>query len=209
MSPRPDAIGLKVAVKSIDDVDPILHELAWLENERARIDAIVRERIDAITKEFESKYVVTIDGKSIPFGERADKLTEVLGDWLIENGKSILTGKKKSIDLAHGVVGLRQIPMVVKLGEDTSEEKALDAIDEEADGIITTLRGWGVKKLKSLGCLVQDVITIKPSLNLAGIKKALENKRLTKEQITTLGLTIREASDDPVVKPNQLVVSNE
>ena len=209
MSPRPEAIGLKVAVKSIDDVDPILHELAWLENERARIDAIVREKVDAITKEFESRYFVTIEGKSIPFGERTENLTEVLNKWLLANAKSVLTGKKKSLDLAHGVIGLRQIPMVVKLGPETSEEKALESIDEEADGIITSIRGWGVKKLKSLGCLVQDVITIKATLNLAGIKKAFENKRLTAQQIDAMGLTIREASDDPVVKPNQLVVSNE
>lgn len=209
MPPRPEAIGLNIVVKTIDDVDPILHELAWLQNEKARLDAIVREKTDAITKEHEPKYSLLIEGQSVTIAKRTEDLTAAVKPWIVSHIAKHFVGKKRSIDKAHGTVGLRQIPMVIELKSDTSEEKVLEAVDGETDGIVATIRGWGIKKLKSFGCLVGDVLTVKASLNLAGIKKAFDQKRLTKEQIESIGLVIREAKDDATIKPNQLTVSNE
>lgn len=207
MVARPSALGLEVEVKSIDDVDPILHELAWINNEAAKLDAQAREKIDAIMKDFEPKYSVEIAGQVVPFKDRYEYLEGLLAKWLPKHLKKHLVGKKKSRDLPHGTVGLRQQPMVVQLQEDVTEVAALDKIDIEADGIVARIREWATKKLKSLGCLVNDVLTIKVSINEAGVRKAFEEKRLTAEQVESFGLEIREAEDKGTIKPNALIVS--
>ncbi|MEI8017493.1 MAG: host-nuclease inhibitor Gam family protein [Schlesneria sp.] len=214
--PRPDSLGLEVSVKSLDDVDPVLHELSWLHSEQDRLDALAKQKIDSIKKEFQEKAVVTIcdttEGgedieDTVTFADRIDALEKPLGTWVAKNLRKHLDGKKKSIDFPHGTIGLRQQPLVVEIPEGTSEKVILDTVDNEAEGIIGTIRGWAVRRLKTLACFVGDVLKIEVKLNLKGIKDALEDKRLTKEQIEALGLTIREASDDAVLKPAKTVVS--
>ena len=213
---RPDALGLDVSVKSLDDVDPVLHELSWLYSEQERLDAMAKQKIDSIKKEFQEKAVVTIADTTeggediedvVTFADRIEALEKPLGTWVSKNLRKHLTGKKKSIDLPHGTIGLRQQPLVIEIPEGSSETVILDTIDAEAEGIIGTIRGWAIKRLKNLACLVGDVLKIETKINLKGIKDAFEDKRLTREQIEALGLTIREASDDAVLNPAKTVVS--
>ena len=212
---RPDALGFEVSVKSLDDIDPVLHELSWLHSEQDRLDALAKQKIDSIKKEFQEKAVVTIpsevDGgctdQTVTFSDRIEALEKPLGAWVSKNLRKHLDGKKKSIDLPHGTIGLRQQPLVIEIPDGTSEAVILDTIDAEADGIIGAIRGWAIKKLKSLACLIGDVLKIETKINLKGIKDAFEEKRLTRDQIESLGLTIREASDDAVLKPAKTVVS--
>jgi Bacteriophage Mu Gam like protein len=213
--PRPDALGLEISVKSLDDVDPVLHELSWLHSEQDRLDALAKQKIDSIKKEFQEKAVVNIPAgafgelseSTMTIADRIESLEKPLATWVAKNLRKHLDGRKKSIDFPHGTIGLRQQPLVVEIPEGTSEAVILDTIDAEAEGIIGAIRGWAIKRLKNLSCLVGDVLKIETKINLKGIKDAFEDKRLTKEQIEALGLTIREASDDATIKPAKTVVS--
>jgi phage host-nuclease inhibitor protein Gam len=216
MATRPDALGLEIKITSIDDVDAILHELSWLEQEQAKLNALAKQKIDAVKLEFQNRSVVLIsaemDGdaaQTMTINERVSALKKPLEAWIVKHAEKHCKGKKRSFDLPHGTIGLRQQPLTIDVSKHSSVAKVLDAIDAESDSMITTIRSWVVKKLKSLSCLVGDLIKIETTLNLKGIKEAYDEKRLSREQIESLGLTIRDAYDDAVIKPAKTVVSAE
>ena len=108
--PRPDAIGSEISVKSIEDADLVLAELSWLQNEKDRLDAVTKQKIEALKTEYQQKAVVTVEGERLAIADRAAALMGPLIKWVVKNVASHFKGKKKSIDLAHGTLGLRQQP---------------------------------------------------------------------------------------------------
>lgn len=212
--PRPDALGTEISVKSIDDADSVLAELSWLQNENARFDAIAKQKIDALKDEYDAKKVITLYADDpeqtvvISFADRVAALTEPLTKWVTKHIASHFKGKKKSVDRLHGTLGLRQQPRVVVVGKETSAAKVLDAIDEQT-GIVTAANGLLNRKQNELGGQAKDWISIEVKLDLAAINAAIDEKRVERATVEGLGLIIRDAFDDAVIKPAKTVVSAE
>jgi hypothetical protein len=204
---RPVALGEKVSIKSIEDADLALAELSWLDNERAKVAAAIKQQVDAIKTASAKKEILIIDNTETTLGDRAKYLHDLLTPWVLKNAKAHVPEKKKSVDLPHGTIGLRQQPLVVAFADGVNEMAVLDAIDAQADGIVGTIRAWAIKRLKNLASLfVKDVLTIGVIVNLKGVKDALEDGRITREQVESLGLAIRDPYDDAVIKPAKTVV---
>lgn len=203
---RPSAIGTEISVKSIDDADVALAELSWLENEQSRLDALAKQKIDAIKTEFQAKSTVTIDGQEFTIADRIKQIVGPLGKWVVKSIASHFKGNKKSVDTPHGTLGLRQQPRIVEIGAETSAARVLEAIDFEA-GSVTAINANLVRKIPTFGGQVKDWLSIKVSLDLAAINAALEEKRITREMIESLGLVVRDACDLPVIKAAKMVVS--
>ncbi|WP_010586292.1 host-nuclease inhibitor Gam family protein [Schlesneria paludicola] len=212
--PRPTDLGSEISVKSIDDADLALAELSWLQNEQARLDAITKQKIDALKDEYDAKKVVTLYADdpeqtvTVSFADRVATLTGPLTKWVTKHIASHFKGKKKSVDRLHGTLGLRQQPRVVMVGKETSAAKVLDAIDEKT-GIVTAANGLLTRKQSELGGQAKDWISIEVKLDLAAINAAIEEKRIERATVEELGLIIRDAYDDAVIKPAKTIVSAE
>jgi phage host-nuclease inhibitor protein Gam len=205
---RPDALGAEIAVASLDDADRVLHELSWLANEQARLDALAKQKIDEIKKDFGAKAVVEIDGELVTFEDRVAALTAPLNEWVTANIAEHLPAKKKSLELPHGTLGLRQQPVVAEFGQDETKQSILDRIDQTT-GLVTHVNGILARNVSTLGKSVQgrDLLKIEVSPATKQMQEAVEAKRLTAEQLAEFGLFLRDAYDEAVVKPAKVVVS--
>ena len=115
MIARPSALGVEVKIDGLPIADQVLHELAWIQNRMAEIDAQVKAKIDAAKEAAKASAVVAIGETSVTLTERADYLRELLQRWTLKHIDKHFEGKKRSVEMAHGKLGLRQIPMVAEL----------------------------------------------------------------------------------------------
>jgi hypothetical protein len=205
---RPTALGADIVVESLEDADRVLHELSWLVNEQARLDALAKQRIDEIKRDFGAKAVVEIDGEEVSIEDRIAALSEPLGEWVEANIANHLSAKKKSLELPHGTLGLRRQPVVAEFGEDESKQSVLDRIDQTT-GLVTAVNGILARNVPNLGKSVQgrDLLKIEVAPAMKQMQEAVDAKRLTAEQIAEFGVFLRDAYDEAVVKPAKVIVS--
>lgn len=198
---RPDALGLTVTIKSIDDVELCLAELGWLKSQKTRLDAQASQAIEQIKTDSNAKAVVEIEDSQVTIADRIALIEQVLEKWLGKNVSKHLDGEKKSIDLAHGTVGLRQSQLSVTLPKGTDDE-VLAKIDGVAKGFCQKIRDTLVRLVKGFGS-IHEMVNLKVSVNISGIKKALKEKRTTKENVESLGLVVTEPTDEPYFTPTE------
>lgn len=206
MIARPSALGAEVKIDGLPIADQVLHELAWIQNRLAEIDAQVKAKIDAAKEAAKASAVVTIGEASVTLTERADYLRELLQRWTLKHIDKHFEGKKRSVDMAHGKLGLRQIPMVAELAPDETPQSVLDKIDG-LGGLIAAMNALLEKKANLGTAKGSDLldITIKPACK--AMKDAMEAKRITPDDLRSIGISIREASDDAVVTPTKIIVT--
>lgn len=114
---RPEAIGLKINLESIEDVDAALHEMGWLNGRKNQVEADHQAKIEAIKQDAQSKMVVEIEGKTLTFDERFEELADAVHEWCAKNLKGHLPPNQKSKKLSHGVLKLRGLPAAVGILE--------------------------------------------------------------------------------------------
>jgi len=59
-----------------------------------------------------------------------------------------------------------------------------------------------VRLVKGFGS-IHEMVNLKVSVNISGIKKALKEKRTTKENVESLGLVVTEPTDEPYFTPTE------
>jgi hypothetical protein len=197
---RPDALGVSFQIKSLDDADLALAELSWLENQNALLTAKTKQKVDAIKTEIASQAVVEIEGTFVVISDRIEILAQALEKFVSKQIEKHLPDGKRSIDLAHGTLGLRKTPATVVIPEGVKEAVIVEAIDEATFGLVGKLRGFLTRLVKQWNGSLRDLITVKITPNLSSIKTSLAEKRITAAQVESLGLVIVPESDVPVVK---------
>ncbi|TXH11973.1 MAG: hypothetical protein E6R03_13770 [Hyphomicrobiaceae bacterium] len=207
MSKRPAAIGADVSVKTLADADAVLHELAWLANEKARIAAEAKQKIDRIKADAAEKAFVDIDGTAVAFDKRVELLESKLSKWVESQIERHLDGKKRTVELPHGKVGLRQQPLVAMIGDESTEATVLDAIDERC-GVVTAIKAQLERKSQIGKARCGDLISVEIKPALKAMKDALEAMRLSREDVESLGVSIRDAYDEPVLTPTKMIVAD-
>lgn len=206
---RPNALGLDVSIESLDDADLILAELSHLSGEQARRKAALDQRIATLKTESDAAATVEVEGQTLTLAERTATLIDTLGPWLLAHVGEHLPPKKKSLELLHGTIGLRQQPAVAQFGEDVTEQWVLDQI-EEATGLITAVNAILDRKIPTLGKSVtgRDVLKLEVVPALKPMLSAVDSKRLTTEQLAAFGVFLRAPYDEPVIKPSKLALSS-
>lgn len=203
---RPAALGLDVSIKSLDDADAVLHELAWIANAKAASAADVKAKVDQLKAAAIAKAVVTIDETETSLDDRAKTLETALAKWVEKHIDKHLSGKSRSINLPHGKLGLRQQPLVALLADDTTEAQVLDTIDEHC-GLVTACNAI-LERITPFGkARGRDLISVEVKPSLKAMKDAVEAKRLPRDTLDTLGITLREAYDEPVLTPTKTIVA--
>lgn len=205
---RPSTLGRDVTVKSLDDADAVLHELAWIANQTAALNAAAKQKIDAIKLATAEKAVVTIEEETMTLEDRAAQLEKLLSKWVSSNIEKHLTGKKRSIELAHGKLGLRQQPLVAALAEESSDKTVLDAIDETT-GLITAIMATLQRKTTIGTARAGDLITVEIKPAFKAMRDAYESKLVTAEALQSIGVALRDAYDEPVLTPTKTLVLSE
>ena len=209
---RPSAIGLKIELNTLEDVDNALAELSYLQNQGAIVAAETKSAIDKIKTQMADKLNITVEGESHSLTGRIVDLESALETWIESKIKEHLKDDKKSIDLAHGTVGIRQRPLSIELAKGKKAEDVVKALNEVTKGkraiagFIDMLYANLQKLVKGFGTL-DNYLTLKVELNVNAIKSALKNKVVNAKQLETIGLIVVEPKDGPVISPAKCVTA--
>lgn len=201
---RPDVIGRRVKVDSLDDVSAALHEMAWLIHDRSAKEAKTQQRIDSIKAEAASLLLVEVDGREIPTTERLKQLEDAVLAWSADHLADHLTGKEKTLKLPHGKIVTRKL----------LDSVAFDGVRDEAE-VIERINAQVPLLDKLNRCLSQmlgvfrlsSIIKLTASLNKPAIKTAWENQPDDRAALAALGLTLKPGEERISVEPIQYQLS--
>ena len=206
------ALGPEVTIETLDQANLVLHELAWVQQQLGKVAADVKIKIDALkaaappsVKIKDPARSIAEDPVEVSLLDRQELLQQTLATWTAEHIAEHLTGKKRSIDLPHGRLGLRQRPQIVEMAEGWAESAVLAAIDEIA-GVVAAVTGILDRKTGIGSARVRDLLDIQINVSCKAARDAIEAQRVTAAELEPLGLVIREAYDEPVVTPTKTVV---
>lgn len=196
--PRPDALGTLVTIDSLDDADLALHEIGWLTQELAQIEAACKQKIEAIKQYFDARKVIKIGDQSFSLSDRILLLQQAVEAWAADNIRPLLPGDKKTRSLLHGEVGLRRKTLVVEIGCDEND------VPYDPQSVLNWIEDSELKPAVKKA-LTQTETTV----HLKGAKDAYVARKITAEELEAVGLRVRESVDEPVVKATKLVVTAE
>ena len=184
---RPGALGKDFTVKSIEDCDLVLAEMGWLRAQSETINARLEQRIAALKTEAGAASVVEIDDLKILISDRFEVLEGALLKWVLKHGDKHLVGKDRSVKLAHGTIGFRQVPLSVCVPK-KSDAAVVESIDTLLGGVLKKLRG-GIQRLsKAFGVMISELVSVEITVNTSAIKTAIKEKRLLADAARDLGL---------------------
>lgn len=132
-----------------------------------RIQAEMQAEIDSIKEQYSDR----LEGRAATVEQKAQELRLACED----SREVLLTGRKKSVDTIFGTVGWR------KQGERVKTQ----------DGVSTT---EAAERLLDRGH--DDLVRRKPKPAKSAIKKALDDGRLTEDELHRIGLQITGGGDD-------------
>lgn len=212
---RPAALGTVVVITSLADVDLVLAELSYLRFRSNEVVGEVNQQIDAIKTAALEKTFVTVEGQRVTIKDRMESLLDVLAGWIPGNIEQHAEKGKKSIDLAHGTIGMRQQQLAIEFAETKTAKDVIDAFDAVSVKTKRSVFGWVAGTLARLSDIVKgygpvsDFIRLKLELNMVGIKAAYKGQRVKKEQLAALHLVPIDPVDVPYADPAEYVVTAE
>lgn len=181
-------------LKSLFDVDQALHELSWVRHEQRKIDAAIQQEIDKLKGERQSKYQVMINGSESSLAERQSSLQQSLTTWCNHYLDGHLeTEPKKRLDLPHGRVGQRTLPLAIECSEGVKPKDVFDKLDRKC-GFREKINEIAAKVIGrfTLGMFVE----FKPALSMVGLRNAFKAQRVDEKTLNTFGLSVRKESEE-------------
>lgn len=179
---------IETTIKTMDEADEVLKEIAQLENRKEAINAWVTEEEQKI-RDAAKKRLVFDKASNETVDDRIAMLSLNLKAYIEKNADSF-TGKKRSIELNHGTVGFRLgTPKVAAM----NRISMLKILDNAA---------W-FKKLKQWGW-IKD----KPSVDKNAILSAYaEDKKSALKRLEQVSLTVQQ-DDEPWFEPRKSEVAS-
>ncbi|MBX3448212.1 MAG: host-nuclease inhibitor Gam family protein [Planctomycetaceae bacterium] len=204
MTQRPNALGVDSAITTLDDVNAALHELGWLTQQSAAVDARTKSAIEQLKQTACEKLAVDIGGQRITFADRAAALRTRLEDWCREHLASHLPEGAKTLELSHGRIGTRKAPAAVAFATGETEKSVMSSIDKRAklQSLLSKLL------LTVLGSLTLGrLIRLKPELDKVSIKKAWAEGKRQQQTLKSVGLSVETERDEFVIEPAAVEVT--
>jgi hypothetical protein len=172
--------------------------MGWLRSQSDAINARLDQRIVEVKTLAGAASVLEIDDFKILICDRFEVLENALLKWVIKHGDKHLVGSKdRSVKLAHGTIGFRQVPLSVTVPKKT-DAAVVESIDTLLGGVLKKLRG-GIQRLsKAFGLMICELVSIEFTVNTSAIKSAIKEKRYTADAARDLGLDVVEPWDRAV-----------
>lgn len=181
-------LGKEPTVKTLDDVDVALHELAWLNSRKSTVDASAEQRIRLIKDEAEKELVV--EG-GVKFADRQAALTAAIEAYALAHRDQFVSEKSKSRTFMHGIVAFKDRPARVQFNEGEDKKSVLAKL---TDGLAVKIEAW----LKRMG--LRPFVKLSIDLDIAAIGRDAKDQKLTAEQLADVGLSYG-AGEDVIVDP--------
>lgn len=210
---RPKALGPELALKTIDDVDQALHELAWCQHRETAIHAETKQAIDQLKKDREPLSELNIAALAetqaelfkTTLGERSATLEEAIKAWAKAHLTEHLEKGSKTLKLPHGEVAWKAQPLAVDLVEGVKEKAVLAAIDKKT-GLLQLVTKFLAKI--ALGAFhLGELVRLTPELDKTAIKAAWDAKPKSRKTLQGLGIRVTGGDDHVVVAPTKHVTA--
>lgn len=205
--PRPDSVAIKPNIRSIEQAELALREVAWCAAVTAAITAKAGELIAAIQDATKRAAAYEQGGELVPVAERRQLLDAELLRWAEENRATLCPGRKKSVDFTHGRIRWRDGKDAVKRSEDVEAKKAKAMIGE------LPIEDMAIEAGPLVACLQRIVdaagfagaITVGLDVNKTAATSAYKLKQITAEQLEAIGHEFAAGEEYISVEPAEFV----
>jgi hypothetical protein len=191
---RPETLGATIKLKSIEDVDAALAELAWLKSRQDVVDATMQELHAAVEVDRPKAETILVEGEPLFLCQRVEQLDEAVSDWLPKHLEKLLPEKGNTLKREHGQLTTKSVATYIRpIGELTEEQviEKIEAASQPQSQIMTKVRGiCAVFFCRAAKVLFGDLITIKVTPNKTGRLAAWKEGRLTAAMLKPLGLEV-------------------
>jgi phage host-nuclease inhibitor protein Gam len=187
MLARPAALGRDPRLKSLAEVDAALHELGWIRARRETLNAEAEAEIAALKQRLAERMSCEIEGETVSLAERAEQLERALAHWAERQLPRQLPAGRKSLELAHGRIGVSETPPAVGFRRRCDAASVLAAVERKfhlaalVDRVLAA--SWGP-------LTAGDVVRVKTELNKPRIKDAWRGGRERQQALQALGLDV-------------------
>lgn len=206
-------LPLEPVIRTDDDADLAMRELAWIENRRAEIETAVKQQVDLVKNEAQKMMAITVDGERVPFVARIGALVMALEEWARDRRDEILAeSKKKSREFTYATLQYRQPPVKLEYCEDY-DGAAVMALVDEASGDEGGLMEWLTRRLTRLKLTEKltaaDVLRVEIRLDKSGLLALYKDGSLTDEDLAEVGLCVETPEEKVTVKAKPVLVQSE
>lgn len=174
-----ETLGPTPRIKSRDDAELALNEIAWCNALEAGVRAKADELLATINRMVAEATAVEEGGLSVC--DRRAKLEEAALKWADANRGDLCPGARKSVDLQRGRFSWRSGKAKVDFAEGYTEADVVEAVCHES-GLTATLE----KLVANLGWF--GVFTVKLAVNKTNARDARIKKQISDEELAEVGL---------------------
>lgn len=187
-------------LKTLADVDEALHELSWLGHQHQATQASIQQELAALKTNRQDRFDIVINGKSITLTERMQQVQSALQTWCDGALDEHLVEPKKSLDMAHGRVGKRTLPLTIECSEGMKPNDVFDKLDRKVGfrEKLTEIANKIIGKF-TLGMFIE----FKPALSMVSLRNAFKADRINAKTLNSYGLSVRKESEQTFFEPAQ------
>ena len=172
--------GMDPVIESREDLEKAVATIRLLSSWRTSIDEHLTQQTTPLIDAANEQKQLSIQGVSVSFEEREKALRAAVADHIIKHKRTLFEDDSKTLRLQHGEVSMRDTPPAITFGRSTKAKTA--AMLAEKLNVIGRLVTFA-SRLK-----VRPWLKFKSELDVTAIKKALEAKEVTPEQLADYGM---------------------
>ena len=207
--PRPEiTLDIKPRIKSLDDAELALREVAWCKAVTAAVLAKAEELLSGINEAVRSATSYQVGEESVPVADRRAVLEAELLKWGDTNRETLCPGRKKSVDLRNGRLRWRDGKDTIQRSEGLTAKEAKSLVGElEITEEITVEPG-------PLAACVQRIIdavdyhgaiSVGLDVNKTSAVAGFKLKQITAEQLEAIGHEFSPGEEYISVEPAEFV----
>jgi hypothetical protein len=201
---RPAVLGRELALKSEADVNAALHELGWLQQQSAAVDADTKQAIEQLKEQAARELTLDVDNEEVTFATRIDSLTTAIERFLQKNSAKLFSGDLQSKELSHGRIGWKRVADAVVFLHGRDEKAALKAITEKTN-VARRCAKWLTEAWGKL--TFAQFLRLKPELDKTALKEAWQRNPTLRPALRALGLKVETDRREWVIEPASIEVS--
>lgn len=197
--PRPDVtLGIKPKIKTDEEAETALREIAWCQAVTSAIAAKTAELLNEINELATKVATFTVGEEQVPIADRRKVLEEAFFKFAEANRSRLCPGKKKSVEFRNGSCKWRYAKDAVDFLDDWSQRLAIEAVGNES-GLLAKIE----ELVDAIGW--HGVFVAKLSVNKTNAVKARQKQQLTDDELAEVGLEFKPGEEYITVEPAEFV----